>query len=328
MRALLLLLLWIPCALFARVPEEEKILICGVCKDVESAIPSIISNAEKLGRVFKDYAVIIYENNSKDQTVPLLKNWAKKNRRVRVISEQLSQDDFMKMGARCFSHDGKPSRMELIARARNIVLDRAKEARYQDFRYLLMVDLDFQGKWPQQAILSTIKSRRPWDCVSANGVDLNGVYYDNYALRDADHPIGPELIGDEWWTQKAPKREQLDHKKRWHPVYSAFGGLAIYKRKKIVTCRYFGAVTEELLQDYKQIIRHTSSKNYYFNKYCEWMGITPKMALKKTPIRFQLNSGYYEFPVCCEHVTLHAEMRQKGWRRMYINPEMVMQYSG
>ncbi|MFV0339465.1 MAG: hypothetical protein ACK5MA_02380 [Parachlamydiaceae bacterium] len=41
----------------------EKILICGVCKDVELAVGPSIRNIEKLGKRFQDYTVIIYENN-------------------------------------------------------------------------------------------------------------------------------------------------------------------------------------------------------------------------------------------------------------------------
>ena len=41
---------------------HEKILIAGVCRDTARAVPAIIENAEKLGNLFKDYAVLIYDN--------------------------------------------------------------------------------------------------------------------------------------------------------------------------------------------------------------------------------------------------------------------------
>jgi len=324
---LILLFSCCPLSAIARHAHQEKILICGVCKDVEAALPNTIRNIEKLGGSFKDYHVIIYENNSTDRTPEILKNWAHKNKHVSLFSEKLSQEDFNRMEARCLSYDGKPSRMELIARARNIVLHHARASKFAGYRYLLMADLDFQGKWPIAEIVRTVGTNRPWDCVSANGIDPDGHYYDNYALRDERHPIGPELIGASWWSQEAPWRIKLSKKRGWHPVYSAFGGLAIYKRAAILTSSYTGSVTKELEKEYRAIIRQTSWSNYYFKKYREYMGITAKVAFTDTPVRFQINSGYYHFPVCCEHVTLHASMCLKGHSRMYINPKMVMRYN-
>lgn len=301
----------------SRLAHEEKILICGVCKNVEAALDSTIKNIEELGSRFKDYQVIIYENNSTDKTVEILRRWASENRHVLILSEQLSQEDFKKMGARCLSYDGKPSRMELIARARNIVLEQARSPQYHDFRYLLMADLDFKDVWPIREILKTVRSKRKWDCVSANGIGPEGFYYDHFALRDAKHPLGPELIGQSWWYG-APNKLKLQ-KKRWHSVYSAFGGLAIYKRVKILACSYSGACTEDLKKDYTNILSNISEDSYYLQKFRQQFG--------NGPIQFQNNSGYYEFPVCCEHVTLHASMRLKGYSRMYINPNMIMHYN-
>lgn len=90
--------------------RRPKVLICGVCRDVEKAVLNSVNNIEELGSKFSDYAVIIYENNSKDHTADLFAIWAEKNPKVTFISEKLIEKHLPQ------------SRPERIARARNIVL--------------------------------------------------------------------------------------------------------------------------------------------------------------------------------------------------------------
>ena len=176
-------------------------LICGVCKNVESALPNTISSMANLGAQFKDFTVIIYENNSTDRTAQILAEWASKEKRVVFISENLTQEQ-LSTGARCYSWDGKPSRMEIIARARNIVLSKARAAQYADFDYVIMADLDFQRPWPIPEILNSIQQYEGWDCIAANGMSRDVIYYDRFALRNELFPFGPELIGEETATIK------------------------------------------------------------------------------------------------------------------------------
>src|SRR6267154_3380068 len=85
----------------ATIPE--KVLICGVCKNVEKAIPNTLKSATELGTQFLDYRVIIYENNSTDRTKQLFQQWAKENQRVIFLSEYLSKKklaDQLKMKVR------------------------------------------------------------------------------------------------------------------------------------------------------------------------------------------------------------------------------------
>ena len=96
----------------------EKVLICGVCRNIEKAVPNTIASIEKLGEKFLDYRAIVYENNSTDQTKQLLSLWAGKDPHAIYISEQLSTKRLAKQ-----LEMKKLNRTEKIARARNIVLD-------------------------------------------------------------------------------------------------------------------------------------------------------------------------------------------------------------
>jgi hypothetical protein len=212
---------------------NEKVLICGVCKDIASSVPNTIKNIEKLGSKFTDYSVIIYENNSQDATNSLLSAWAKRSKKVVFLSETLS------------AHDLPSTREERIARARNIVLAKAKSLNSEEYKYLIMADLDFNGPWPIAEIVSSLKRKIKWDCISANGINKifknektsRLVYWDRYAFRNKRYPVGPEIVGASWWKDLQKEWFYLS-KTHLVPVYSAFGGLAIYKTSTILRFSY------------------------------------------------------------------------------------------
>lgn len=303
-----------------------KVLICGVCKNIEPFVQNTINNIEDLGSNFDDYHVVIYENNSIDNTKPFLTEWSQNNHRVTIISENLTEDQLSE-GVLCFTWNNLPSRMELIAKARNKVLEVIREPRFDDYGFVVMADLDFQSMWPIDEVVKTLLSEGngKWDCVSANGILPDGIYYDRYALRNSEFPFGPELLGDVWW-EEIPRTPLKFSSTNWVPVFSAFGGLAIYKRRSILSSVYEGHVTEEFRTDCQNILASLPASQRL--KYLKLHGVKPTSVreLLNIPIIFQLNSGYYEYPVCCEHVIFHASMRKHGFGKIFINPQMILRY--
>lgn len=303
-------------------PINSTVIICGICRNIESAVNNTIENIEKLGKSFKDYGVIIYENNSQDQTVIKLLEWAQKNKKVFFITEKLTPDQ------------EPASRTEKIARARNQSLSMIKNSKHKNFEYLIMVDLDFKSSWPIDEICKTIEEGGDWDCVSSNGVATEReMYWDRYAFRDKYYPFGPELNGDSWWHDifNLDKGIYLKDEDSWRPVYSAFGGLAIYKMKSILNFSYSGLVTLDLQEYYKKILLESLKDNKQIQSYLQLNGLTASRDLTKVPIIFR-NNTFNEFPAgyqpitCCEHVPLHASMALNGFGKFYVNPKMVMRY--
>lgn len=304
-------------SVFAEQPVlPKKVVICGVCKNVEGAIRNTIENIELLGSNFEDYKVIIYENNSSDNTPKILRKWSDNNPHVLFISENLSRASL------------PLSRTEKIARARNIVLNEARS--YLGFDYLIMADLDFHTPWPIREILSTIQSRINWDCVSSNGVISHNVYWDYYALRYKKYPFGPELLGDKLYYKLCEERIKFTGNK-WVPCYSAFGGLAIYKFQSIIPFFYSGTVTEDLKQYYKIILQSLSTTHTFVKSYLKILNLNNEDNLSNIPIVFRDNFSWehdegFHGITCCEHVPLHASMATHGFRKFYINPQMRMIY--
>ncbi len=314
----LLILLFFQSLLLAENSDINRLLICGVCRNVSASVDNTIHNIEELGSHFADYTAIIYENNSTDDTLNKLRAWAKANPRVVVLSETLSQKKLNK------------SRTVRIANARNKVLKEARKKKYNRYKYLVMADLDFRQPWPIQEIVESINHTFDWDSISANGITVSGIYYDRFAYRSRDYPLGPELLDYEFWKQ-LPLDSQGSWfslaENSWPRVYSAFGGLAIYKTASITKCRYSGSVTKKLKRYYKSIFRSLAKDHPQSQLYNT---LNPKAKLQDSPI-FRKNCMEWQpaddrSVAVCEHVTLHAEMALKGHGIFYINPKMIMRY--
>lgn len=301
---------------------NERVLICGVCRNVAATVPNTIANIEKLGNAFTDYRVIIYENNSTDGTKSLLSAWAQQAHKVTFISEDLAAAQL------------PPTREGKIARARNIVLAQARAMKYKKYKYLIMVDLDFSGPWPIAEIVSSLKRRVKWDCISANGlgrvppVGKTPVYWDRYAFRSKRYPLGPEVLGERWWADLPlacgkPHEWFSLNQSKWLSVYSAFGGLAIYKTKTILKFSYSPVVTKAVEQYYRKILRAVDQSNPQLQKYQEALrnaGLTQCSSI------FCLTTKPMESITCCEHLPLHAAMALRGYNKFYVNPKMKVYY--
>lgn len=325
---------------------NEKVLICGVCRDVGDRLPSTIKIMEGLGAKFRSYRVIVYENNSSDATKEILKEWKSTNPRVFAISENV-EDKTLKESIINYK-EGKYYKPEEIARARNIVLDKAMSAEYKDYTYVIWLDMDFKIAPNVEGINELFKGTRDWDAVFAYGIDPPGIYWDWYAFRDKEEPLGSETLGNTWWY--LPKKFKLTIKDSWYPVYSAFGGCGIYKKSSIIGCRYSAVVTKDLEELTKKILKETAPTNKSIQIYNDLLKNTstfvtlshPKIGLEpitdptvgiflsndpSAPI-FRMSSFVYQYPSVCEHVTFHASMIMKGHGKLYINPRIVFHYGG
>ncbi|MBS0655169.1 MAG: hypothetical protein JSR46_05290 [Verrucomicrobia bacterium] len=312
MRVLMILLLF-QTALFATHNEKPRVLICGVCRNISAAADNTIRNIEELGSRFEEYAVVIYENNSSDDTAATLGLWASQNPRVQFLSETLPAQKMAR------------ARTVRIAKARNHVLREVKKKKYRKFPYLIMVDLDFQSSWPIDEIVDSIHQPFPWDCISANGVTPKGLYYDRYAYRSKRFPFGPELLNYEFWHELSSTGFALEPAP-WQRVFSAFGGLAIYKTDAIKKFSYSGVVTKDLQKYYKQIALSLPKGHMHLKKYLKITGkrAGQKLEFRKNCLEWQRKSD--NSITVCEHVALHASMALKGHGIFYINPKLVMQY--
>ncbi len=330
--------------LYAQLPQ--KVIICGVCKDVAERVPYTIKIMEKIGALFSDYRIVVYENNSSDETPRILKEWERSNSKVQAIIEQVDQKELENIFVNR-TEDGNFYRAETIARARNIVLDNALSETYQDFAYLIWMDMDFKLEPNYEGFREVFATEKEWDAVFAYGIDPPGTYWDWYAFRDQECPIGSELLGNDWWY--LPKQKRLLNKNDdWYPVLSAFGGCGIYKKASILGCYYSGLVSKDLGKLSYKIIQENLS-HPIIQKYLKDLTKLSHITIKArcptlsdihdpqvgilTPgipegIVWRMSSFVYKYPSVCEHVVFHASMILNGYDKLFINPRLIFRYGG
>ncbi|MCE9631784.1 MAG: hypothetical protein K8S94_13855 [Planctomycetia bacterium] len=207
---------------------ESRVAIAGLARNVGGVLPLTIRRIEDLGRWFADYRVFVYENDSSDDTRPLLGSWTRSNPRVHVTCEDLR--DPVNPTTRCIA---RAERMAFYRhRCQQDVL-----ARCGRFDFTILIDLDILGGWSIDGIANSF-GHHGWDFVGSNGLiyrrdglAMNALrQYDTWALRfDGDlTPLSTSAAGGLVYGRGTPLV----------PVTSCFGGLGIYTMDAYGAGRY------------------------------------------------------------------------------------------
>lgn len=295
----------------------------AVAKNIEQTIPVFAEFIQTLLTHLSDTQIWIYENNSKDSTKSELEKLVKPN--VHLISETLTDEQLL---GRACTKENKPCRMEAIASARNRLLD-SIGPNMKDDDIVLWIDPDMPRVPVMETLIHWIRNFPAWaDALFANGLSVNGKYFDSYAYRDKRFPFGYELLKEGEWIGEKNSAVQIQRQMNepMIPVYSAFGGMALYRAKAIKGLRYSGTPTEDYAWFVEKTLRENPDGGH-------------ELAVKKetdpqTHIdgrlqgvylfgRWFWNSSGYNFPVLCEHVTLHASMIHRGFDKLFVCPSLV-----
>lgn len=270
-------------------PQESNIVICGIVRNAEKGLRRNIPVIVKVLSSFKDYRVLIYENDSVDGTKELLTNWALTHKDKVVIS--INQTDPSHTIPSAKSVEGvnpffSRKRIDKMANLRNHYMDMLAEHVDKDDSfvpdYMMVVDLDVAQLY-YDSIMSSFESAYDWDAVCAFGYStspyLRRRYHDTYALTewgDQDNPQTEEKV-----RRNADKYGKLKPTDDWVRLASGFGGVAIYRYEAVKGLRY---VVPSLPNDDKRV------------------------------------------EVKCEHFSLYKQMIECGYDKIYLNPTMVLKY--
>jgi hypothetical protein len=135
------------------IAKQKQVTFALVCKNVAGSMGPTLTAIEENGKYFKDYRVIILENNSGDNTGAVVKDWASRNNKVKGVSENIPGD---------FPREVN------IANARNRALKIYLTPEYDAFPYLIFVDCDFPFGWPPESVTSFFL-REDWAGACSNG---------------------------------------------------------------------------------------------------------------------------------------------------------------
>jgi hypothetical protein len=234
--------------------SESRIIITGLIQNGVFQITELIKRCNEIIKPFKDYRIVIVENNSTDGTREFLLEWAAKDSKVVV----LCQDPFQVNAEECdlstifekmdpMEHSPLPSRIKRMSFLRNVYMSHIQHY-YKDFDFLCILDLDLKGSLFIDGFLHSVQllnQNKNMDAIMGNGMLMRNTddfyYYDSFAHVDENEPIMWENaieksdhdtfvhmhITHRYSSQMIPDR-----------VTSAFGGIAIYRLSDIVDQKY------------------------------------------------------------------------------------------
>lgn len=287
-----------------------RVVLGGVVKNVENHFSTIQNFINSLKNIIPSLEVCIYENNSIDNTKQLLNKLHEMMPFVQIQCKDYSEEYYLdRFPGRAF--DNTSCRMHKIACARNELLKMIEHKNLGVRDFVIMMDLDINIAPDVNMLKGIIDNWYPdLHVLFANGIDHARNYYDAYALRTSEYPYGPEILGEEFWSDshmanlKKPVKDLV-------PVLSAFGGLAIYKAIVIKGCQYSADITNELHELYSGLEIQDKSPQTHYNGCA--------LGIYKDKIFYKNNSGY-NYPVIVEHSSFHLSIRKKGYKNMFICP--------
>lgn len=150
------------------VAAKKRIVLVGLARNVAKFIPATVANMRTIGELFFDYRVLMFENDSEDGTREVIKAEFASNPKMTLIECTGIVD--CKFGEKGAVEHGlvSPSRMEKMAKYRNVCLEMAKQL-YPQFDYLMVMDTDLNGPMSMDGLVHCF-AYHGWDAMAANGL--------------------------------------------------------------------------------------------------------------------------------------------------------------
>ena len=264
-----------------------KCCICGTVRNCAGYLDKIFSNMEKIATLFEDYVIIIYYDNSDDNTLNKLKEYQLKNEKLKFYVNKNTMS---------------PYRTHRLATARNGCLQMIREY-YSDYSLFIMMDCD--DVCSQDVNINILKkyiNRNDWDSLSFNKSD----YYDIWALS-----VRPYLFSYRHFKNQGKALEIMKNYIKTLLSHvppngllkcgSAFNGFAIYRTNKFLDCHYDGSARFDLIP-----------KNYLLRN----------MKMLNSKLKFS-NNTEERIVEDCEHRSFHLSAINKNNARIRISPEII-----
>ena len=219
---------------------DRTIIICGIVRNAERGLKRNIPEIKRLCQMSKGYKVFVYENDSTDMTKKLLKEWHDSDpANVFVSLNDTSAQPTIPSVSDVPSINPfySQKRIDKMAKLRNAYMQFVDDMGWSA-DYFVVVDLDV-ARISADNIMSSFV-REDWDAVTAFGYStspkLKRRYHDTYALTELGDEENPQT--EEKIIRNSEKYANLDEGNPWVRVFSAFGGLAIYRFNSIKGLRY------------------------------------------------------------------------------------------
>lgn len=223
--------------------SDKKVVISILARDISTMFDNAVMKTEQLGEQFDDYRIVIFENDSSDDSRSKIKKWARENEKVILLRccEEGSCSCDLKVRQLKVHGALNNKRIKKMAKFRNRCLDYIKK-NFRHYDYMIVYDFDTRGGIFMDGFYSSFEDPSQWDIICAMGLSYAPIFfgkvdivYDTIAFTPKDNKKSKnrtlQLINNFLQQQKILKNNTIGDKNV--PVTSAFNGLAIYKIKDI-----------------------------------------------------------------------------------------------
>lgn len=188
------------------------VVIVGCIRDGSKYIDASMNSALMIAGQFSKSRIIVYENDSVDDTLTRLRRWEENTSIVDLISEE--------------NIPGK--RTHRLAHARNTLMAAALALNPE---YIVVMDMDdVNQRLTRDAFMTCFDVSEPWAVLGANS---GPVYYDIWALRTLDSWMPCDFRSLSAMTMIPKRIVNIPFGTSPIEVNSCFGGLAIYRTEFI-----------------------------------------------------------------------------------------------
>jgi hypothetical protein len=224
---------------------------CGPVKNCGPYLNKVFQNIEKMGKLFDDYKIIIYYDESTDNTLDILKRYQLKNNRFLFYVNKRPVSLF---------------RTHNIANARNFCLNYVKN---NNFPFFIMMDFDeVNAKECCPEIIQKYLKREDWDGLSFN---TSPAYYDIWGLSIYPYCFSYNHFKNNVQNYKVIQKyvtDLLDKTNDLLPCISAFNGFAIYRTNKFLNTYYDGKIRLDLIsKENMKAHMNVTKSNIIYKKY-------------------------------------------------------------
>ena len=241
-----------------KIIVNNSTLVVGIlARDCITGLRNNIPLVEDLGRRFREYHVVVYENDSIDGTKECILQWARDNKHVIAISEELNQVTIPKKSTKIAKPTKSEWRILKMAGFRNRLLEEVKNRFSPDF--ICFIDIDIESFTPSSIVKAIEEAPENWGALCASGhlyysnpdgSDYPANFqYDAYAFfpeGSVPEEMGKIAITHKWHLISGWTAEELVRQNKFASCRSAFNGLAVYKWDIIKKLHYSAIQNEDL----------------------------------------------------------------------------------
>jgi len=157
--------------------KQNSIVVNVLARDVKHNIPALRVNVESLVPLFREVALVVFENDSSDGTREIFKDWAAESELEYIVDLMECEGvEDCKLGSKNRDYQENPQHDYAFTSAignmhtyRNTAINYIQnDPKYQHYSHLLVLDVDLSVPFSPLGILHTL-GRRPNTAVASSG---------------------------------------------------------------------------------------------------------------------------------------------------------------